>query len=80
MDNTAFVPNVVKEKRKQYLVGMTKQEKALFDTYAESKGWAFAKALRIGTRAAMLMEYKKANSIEEAINKSLKLDIDGRSR
>jgi len=78
--NSDFVPDAQFEGRKSRPVRMTDKEYSLFSAYAKEKGWPVTKTIRICTRAIILMEYKKANSLEEALKKSFLLDGDGRSK
>jgi hypothetical protein len=61
------------------LIQFSKKERALFETYAKQKGWSFSKMFRICARAVILLEYKQAASLEEALSKAVLLDIDGRN-
>ena len=81
MDNDAFLPDPVKRgPRGTKNIQFSKKERALFETYAKEKGWPFSRMFRICARAVILLEYKKALTLEEAIKKSVLLDIDGRNR
>jgi hypothetical protein len=80
--NSDFLPAEEKEPRSKNarLIGMTKKEVDLFTMYAKEKGWPLTGTMRICTRAVILMAYKKANSLEEALKKSSLLDADGRAK
>lgn len=80
MDNDAFIPEPDHCRREVKNIQFTKKERALFEMYAKDKGWGFSKMFRITARAVILLEYKKALSLEEALKKAVLLDVDGRHR
>lgn len=78
IDNNDFLPTELGELRKSCQIGFTEKEHLLFVTYGKTKNWTFSKTVRVLARAAILLEYKKANSLDEAIRKSVLLDVDRR--
>ena len=46
--------------------------------YAKEKGWKTTKTMRVCTKAVILMEYKKAISLSDALDKACRLEVDRR--
>lgn len=80
MDDSDFLPDVFTEKHVQRTIGLTDRELKLFSMFAKEKGWKVAKTMRVCTKAVILLEYKKANSLEEALRKSSLLEVDRRRK
>lgn len=80
MDNYEIKPPVKRGPRGTKGIQFSKKERALFESYAKAKGWPFSRMFRVCTRAVILLEYNKASTLEEAIKKSVLLDIGGRNR
>lgn len=75
-----FIPDALPEVRRSVGMTLTEKERKLFKIYATEKHMPVAKLMRVCVRAVMLLEYKKANSLEEAMRKATLLDLDGRSK
>lgn len=80
MTESDFLPEVEIEARKSRPVLLTDKEQNLFKMYGKEKGWKVTTAMRICTKAVILLEYQMASSLNEALKKAEKLDIDGRKK
>ena len=78
MTASDFMPEEESEARKSSPILLTEKEKTLFKMYGKEKGWQVTTTMRICTKAVILLEYQMANSLNEALKKAEKLDIDGR--